>query len=145
MAQALMLIGAGISVAGTLSQGKMAQQSARMQAAQLAESAKVEEANAQRAAGEERRQSRLMQSKARAIGAASGAGEYEGLVEQIDAEGEYRALFALYNGQQAATGVRNQSVMTEWEGDQARTASNVNAASTIMNAGSQMTMAQKYG
>jgi len=143
MAQALMLIGAGVSVASSLSQGKVAQQSAKMQAAQLAEAAKVEEANAQRAAGEERRQAALVQSRARAIGAASGAGDYEGLLEQIDAEGEYRALFELYNGQQSATGMRNQATMTKFEGNQARTASRLNAGSTILQTGA--TMQQKYG
>ena len=146
LALPLMLIGTAMSVAGTLAQGKVAQQQARMQAAQMREAAKLEDANSHRAATEERRQSDLVESRARAVGAASGAGDYNGLVEKIDAEGEYRALFALYSGQQVSTGIRNQAAMTEWEGAQAKRASNVRAASTLMSSAANMApMAQKYG
>ncbi len=143
MAQFLMVLGTAMSVGGTLAQGKAAQQNANYQADQLRQAAKDEAVSSQMQAAEVMRQTKLMQSRARAVGASSGAGEYGGVIDEIGAEGEYRSLFALFNGERAATDRLNQANVSEWEGAQARRASRIGAASTLLQSGT--TMAQKYG
>lgn len=144
MAQLALILGTAITVGGTLAQGKAAEQNSKFQQAQLRQAAKDEEASAALEAAEERRQSQLIQSRARAVGASSGAGEYEGVIEELDAEGEYRALFALFNGERAATNIRNQAAITGWEGQQEKKSSQMRAAGTLLDYGND-TMARKYG
>jgi hypothetical protein len=125
-------------------QGKQQQQIANMQAEQTrkvaernaliirdqakftagaqTEKAKAEQASAQRAFLEQRRQTRLAQSRAKAAAGASGGGVgdptaldiYGGLAQ----EGDFAAQTALFEGDSAASLLTSQAALTLYEGEQ---------------------------
>lgn len=139
----LMAAGTLVSASGTLASGKAADQAARFQAAQLEQRGKAEQAAASREAMEQRRQSRLVGSRARALMAASGGGIDYDILGDIAGEGEYRALTALYEGDEAAAGRRMQAAASRYEGKSIRNASRMKAFSTLLSGGSSI--AGKYG
>ena len=130
--------GTAVSAIGAIQQGKSQQASANYQAAQLEAAGKAEQAASQREAEEERRQKRLMQSRARAVGAASGGGIDLELAGDIEEEGEYRALTALWEGTEAAKGRRAQAAASRFEGRQARKAGFLRAGRTILGGGASL-------
>jgi hypothetical protein len=87
-------------------QAKANAQALEFQAAQLEQQAGQERAASQRAAGEREREARLLQSRALALSAASGAGAFDPSVVQIISElageGAYRAGLELYEGESKA-------------------------------------------
>lgn len=99
-----------------------------------------ERATSQRAAAEERRRARLMESRARAVAASSGAGASDpsvtNLMADLSAEGEYRALTRMYEGETAA-----QSL--ELEGRERKRDTRGKSISTILSGAA--TFASKYG
>lgn len=99
-----------------------------------------ERATAQRSAAEERRAARLMESRARAVAAKSGAGATDptvlNIMGDLSAEGEYRALSRMYEGETAA-----QSL--ELEGKERKRAERGRSVATILS--SAATFASKYG
>jgi hypothetical protein len=80
--------------------------------ASAVQAAGQERARAQRVAAEQRRQATLVSSRARAVAGASGGGVTDPTVTNITAElageGEYRALSALYEGNDRANGIIDQ-------------------------------------
>ena len=146
----------GLQVVGQIQQGKAANKAAQYQAAQYEVNAKQaeiaagqERAASQRVAHERRRNATLLASKAQAIGASGGGGldpSTVDIISDIDAEGEYGALAALYQGEEAAMGREDQARMnlaqagaSRYEGKVAKQQGYYNAAGT---AGSYFT---KYG
>lgn len=99
-----------------------------------------ERASSQRAAIEERRRAKLLESRARAVAANSGAGVTDptvlNVMADLSAEGEYRALSRLYEGE---TGAQTMEV----EARQRRRATRGNSISTILSGAA--TFASKYG
>lgn len=99
-----------------------------------------ERATSQRSAAEERRLARLMESRARAVAAKSGAGVSDptvvNLMGDLSAEGEYRALTRMYEGETAA-----QSL--ELEGRERKRAARGQSIATVLSGAS--TFASKYG
>lgn len=89
-------------------------------AARLEEQGRSEQATAQRAAIEERRRKRLTQSRAQAVGAASGAGALDptmlDIAGELEEEGEYNAMSRLFEGDTAAQGLRNSANLRQYEG-----------------------------
>lgn len=87
---------------------------------------------------EERRLKEHMEGRALAVAAASGAGIDDptmvNLIGDLNAEGEYRILSALYVGQDEAEGLRQQSMNAFREGQYALQAGYMNAAKTVMSA-----------
>lgn len=130
--------GAAVSAVGAIQGGRAQDAAAQYQAAQLEAAGKSEMAVSQRQAEEDRRQSRLMQSRARAVGAASGGGIDLELAGDIEADGEYRALTSLWEGTEAAKGRRAQASASRFEGTQAKKAGVFKAASTILGGGSSL-------
>ncbi len=124
-------IGGAVSQSNALkAQGEAAQRNAIAQqqaqeheALVLDQQAGQERAVAQREAIETRRQSRLLQSDGLATAAASGAGALDpGVVDllgDIEAEGEYRALIALQQGEEKALGLESAAVGSRFEGTSA--------------------------
>lgn len=107
---------------------------ARSVAAQYDAQANTVVAASQRAAAEERRQGRLALSRVQAV--AGGGGNDVGVVNiagDIAAESEYRALSALFEGNDRAAGLRFAGDTKRWEGSQARTAGFIKGATTVMN------------
>ncbi len=107
MAQAVPFIVAGVAAAGqAVSAYKKAKYHTR-QAQEALEAKNRRMAAATREAQEERRRAQFIESRARAVGAASGA-VGPGLVRQfaeLAAEGEYRALARVWQGQNDAQGL----------------------------------------
>ena len=131
-------VGIALSVASTVMQARntaaagRAEQEAAVaraqglehQAAQGRQIAGQERATAQRAAMEQRRQGRLLSSRALARAAASGAGAGDPTVElilgDIGAEGEFRAKSELFIGEERARGFETQADLLIFESEQER-------------------------
>ncbi len=125
--------GTVVGAANTLAAGKAEQEAANVraqalehQAAQARQAAGQERATSQRAAIEQRRQGRLLSSRALARAAASGAGAGDPTVENIlggiGAEGEFRALSELFIGEERARGLETQADLRIFESEQERRA-----------------------
>lgn len=130
--------GAGIAAAGASAAGKSRQAAMEYQADQLEAAGKADEASASQEAMEQARQTRLMQSRARAVGAASGGGIDLDLAGDIEEDGEYRKLTALWEGKEAAAGRRAQANASRFEGKQYRQAGKLKAANTILGGGTSL-------
>src|SRR5690348_3482928 len=112
MAQAipigLAVAGTALRAGGSIIKSNSEAKDLRRQADQLDAQAGLERASSQRAAMEEQRQSRLASSRTLALAAASGGAADDptvaNLMAGISGEGEYRALSALYEGDQKALG-----------------------------------------
>ena len=151
MAQALPVIlavgGKALEAGGTLLGASGEAKQLRGEADQLDEQAGRTRASSQRQAMEERRQARLVASRALAVAAASGGGADDptvvNLIANTEGEGEYRALTALYNGNEDALGMEAQAKAKRREAKNVKTASYLKAAGSIIGAGS--TLADRYG
>ena len=119
-----------LGVAGQVQQAQAASITAKTAKAQQAiadrqaefmeRQAGQEQAVAQRTAIDEQRQGRLISSRAQAIAAASGAGALDptivNILGDIDTEAEIRALTALYEGDERASGLRYDAALTRQAG-----------------------------
>ena len=125
-----------LQASSTLAAGKAQQRAAEHQAAQGRQQAGQERASSQRAAIEQRRQGRVLSSRALALAAASGAGAGDPTVENIlggiGAEGEFRALNELFIGEERARGLETQADLRIFEGKEARKASKTKAFSQVL-------------
>lgn len=146
---------------GARQAGSAAMDNARRQAAadefvaaQYTQQAGQEVAVAQRRAIEERRQSQLLQSRALAVAAASGAGASDPtivhLISQISGDGAYRAAVALYDGEEKARQLRLKSDASRYEaaaalagGEAQKSAYNVSAMSSLLQGAG--TLYTRYG
>lgn len=128
-----------VKMASTLLSAASIQNGASSDAAQLRRMAGSERATAQRASIEERKRVRLLESRARAVAASSGAGASDptvlNVMADLEAEGEYRALTRLYEGETAAGSL-------ELEAKERKRAARGKAISTILDGAS--TFASKY-
>lgn len=99
----------GIGALQSLSGGN--QQAKGIQAAAV-QAAGQERAKSQYAAQEQRRQAALVSSRARAVAGASGGGATDptivDITSELAGEGEYRALTAMYEGEDRARGIVSQ-------------------------------------
>jgi len=134
-------------------QGQAEQQAANYRAEQLDQIAGQSIAASQRVAQEQRRQARLLASRALAVAAASGGGASDSSVTRIIAdihgEGAYRAAVALYEGEDRARQERMAASATRYEGElAAQSGSNAAKAGNIMALGSLlsggMSLYEKY-
>lgn len=147
MAQFAAFIPYIVGAAGTLLQGSSAKGSAASEALQLEQQAGQDRASAQRAAYNERRNARYMQSRLQALAAASGAGATDptvvNLSNQIDAEGEYAALTAMYEGEDTARSREFAATVARKQGSSAATAGYLKAGGTLLSGASSWY--DKYG
>jgi len=142
MSQALAVGGSLVSAGGTILGARSEAKALKKEAAQLEVQAGTERAISQRSAMEERRQARLVASRGVAVAAASGGGVDDptvvNLLADIEGEGEYRALTALYNGEEEARGLEGQAKARRKEAKNVKRASYFKAASTILSSASGM-------
>lgn len=128
-----------MQAAGTILSVVSNERGAKSDARRLRRMAGDERATSQRAASEERRRARLVESRARAVAANSGAGASDpsvlNLMADLSAEGEYRALTRMYEGETSA-----QSL--EMEARERRRAARGQSISTIL--GGAASFASKY-
>lgn len=105
---------------------KQAKKAGKYESQQYTQQANAERATAQRQSIEERRASRIAQSRAIAVAAASGGGASDPTVTKIvgdlAADGEYNALSALYSGEEAARGLEMAGAGSLYEGNNAASA-----------------------
>jgi hypothetical protein len=136
-----------VAAAGTLLQGASQKGQAKSEALQLEQQAGQDRASSQRAAGEQRRSARYLQSRVQALAAASGAGASDptvvNLIGDIAGEGEFRALSALYEGESSARGMEYGARLARKTGKAAATASYLKAGSTLL--GGASSWYDKYG
>lgn len=146
----LAYVGAALSAYGQYEQGQQAGENARRQAQarefealQNEERAKAEVASSQRAAQNEERQSKLVQSAVTAR-AQGGAGDptIVNILSDLAAEGSYRSAVALYEGQARARQARMGAEAARYEatgyrsaGYDAEQAGIIGGVSTIFSAG----------
>lgn len=136
-----------VSSANAQKQAGLDQQAANEFAARQADDqANAARSTAQRRAFEERRQGRLAASRAQAVGAAGGgAGSFDVVtrVADLESQGEYGALVAMYEGEDAARGMGTQANVMRFEGDQAKKAGKKAATGTLIAGAANL--ASKYG
>ena len=157
LGDALFLGGTILSTVGNSSAGKAQQRADNFQAGQMEQQAGQERAASQRAGAEQRRRARLAESRVRALSAASGGGASDPTVTSITgdiaAEGEYRALTALYEGEERARGMEMGAVAKRYEGTTARQAGDIAAATSVFKGstifgsgyGGAQSLLEKYG
>lgn len=125
-----------IGVGSQLQAGKAQNEQLLLQAAEREEDAKAVQAESQREALLERKKAKNLMSRARAVSAASGAGASDptvtNILADIETQGEVNYLNALYSGDTVARGLRSGAATSRRQGRAARTASQLNAASTGM-------------
>lgn len=158
---AMAVAGAVASISGGMSAAKAAKQAGENQkaesdfeAAQMNQAAGQARAASQRDAEEQRRQTALVQSRALALSAASGAGTTDpsvvNLIGDIAGQGAYRAGVALYQGDEKARQLEMGASSKLYEGEVALvTGKNKARAYTIQGItgaiGSASSMFGKYG
>lgn len=118
---------------GPIASGVAMQREANAEARQLDAAAGQARASAQRGAAEERRKARLVQSRAQAA-ARGGAGDVGvvNIMGDIAAEGEYRALSSLYEGEERARGYQDAAAARRYSGKQSLLAGLVSGGSTFL-------------
>ena len=138
----LMVAGTALSAGSTILGANSEAKQYKSAAAQLDVQAGAERAMSQRDAFEQRRQARLLSSRGLAVAAASGAGADDPTVvnalADIEGEGEYRALTALYNGEEQARADESQAKAYRKAGKNAKLAGYLKAGGTILSAGATM-------
>jgi hypothetical protein len=136
------IAGAAISAYGTIAGGKAAREMGEIEKAQYYEKALKVEAVAQREAIAERDKAGLYKSRAKAVTAASGfASDDPGatrIQQDLEAQGEYNAMAALYSGYQQSKDLRNQGNVAEADGNNAYKASKVSALTNLLQTGGSM-------
>jgi hypothetical protein len=144
---ALTAASTALSVGGTLSGASAQAKQLRGEADQLDAAAVADRASAQRTSIEQRRQARLLQSRALAVASASGGGASDptvvNILARLSGEGEYRALTALYEGEEEARSKEMQARARRQEAKNVKKAALFSAGSKILETGS--TLYNRYG
>ncbi|MBO9380022.1 hypothetical protein GG804_24960 [Sphingomonas histidinilytica] len=142
MAEALAIGGAALSAGGSIFGGIQKSKALKSEARQLEENAGLERAMSQREAMEERRQARLLSSRALAVAAASGGGADDpsivDAIADIEGEGAYRSAAALYSGESDAQALEAQARARRKGAKSAKIAGFIDGAGSILSAGSSM-------
>lgn len=129
-------LGTALTAKGDISAGNAAARAADYQARQMEVNAGQENAVASFSAQEEQRKTDLLASKAIAVAAASGGGTLDPTVvkilQGIHGEGALAKQMQIYNGAEAARGLRDQAKATRYEGKLTKGAYKKRALSTIL-------------
>jgi hypothetical protein len=139
-------IGTVATAVNQRSSGASEQTAANFQADQLDQLAGQERAASQRSAAEQLRKSRIMQSRALAVAAASGAGALDSnvlnVISGIAGEGDLASRTELYSGNDRASKLELSADTKRFEGAQRKRAGEIRAINTIATGG--LSMASKY-
>lgn len=145
-ALALSAAGTAVSYMGQRNAAAAAEQEGNYRAQQANINAGQELAASQRRAMEARRQKRLAESTLQARAAGSGAGALDPTVidleGDLETEGEFNALNALYEGKDRARTLQMGGTLAKYEGQQAKKAGNMAAIGTVISGVGSM--ADKY-
>ncbi len=146
MAQAIPLAltaaSTALQVGGSLSAASSQAGQLRSEATQLDAMAGMDRASSQRTAYEQKRQARLLQSRALAVAGASGGSvsdpDVVNLMARLSGEGEFRALTALYEGEEQARSRELQADARRKEAKNVKKAALVTAAGKVLESGATM-------
>lgn len=141
------LVTTGVSAYSQVQQGKAAKAGAdiaasnrELEAVQQEREANASQAESQRQAINERKRANYMASRALAVSAASGAGAStpttEKIIGDIQSEGDYRVLSALYSGDTDAELSRYAANVSRSDASTLRRAGSARKRGAYMNAGS---------
>ncbi len=137
MTAALPYISAGATIGSSIGQANAQEQIAEIQARQLRKQAIADEASAVQTAKYERKKAEQLQSRVTALAAASGAAvssvNIQNALSDIDEQGEYNALAALYSGKTAASSKRYAATTAIAAGEQAKSGAYASSAGTILD------------
>ena len=149
-------VGTGLKVYGGLRAGTLARaqkereaMAQENEALQLDQNAKTAVAAGQRKALDQKRQTDLIASRALAYAAAGGGGASDrsvvNIISDLKGEGSYRAMIAMYEGEDQAQKLKYQAVLTRSGAENLRTsgrelerASRIKAVGDIVGAASSM-------
>lgn len=143
LAQTLAAGGSAVSALGAIQAGKSQAAAAEYQARQLEAQGKAERAAASLEAERESKQKKLVLSRARAVAAASGGGQDIELLGDIEEEGTYRTLLALWGGEERAKGRKAQAAAARFGGQAYKRAGFLDGARTILGGGASFL--ERYG
>lgn len=135
MAAALPYITAGVSIASTIGQANAQEQIAEIEADQLAKQALADTAQSVQDAKFERRRAEQLKSRVTALAAKSGTSglDIDRAISDIDEQGEYNALAALYSGGTSASSKRYAASAARARGQSQKTSGYMDAGSTILS------------
>lgn len=132
VATAASVAASAAGAAGAIQAGKQQKSAAEFNAAEMERSATESRAEASKRSRMRREELSRVQSRQRAVAAASGAGTdgegYLDLIGDTAARGEEQALGELYIGEQKARGREGQAAISRWSGEQAVKKSYITAA-----------------
>lgn len=131
------ITGSWLNAVSQIRAGQQEDDASKADAEQMKEAAGAAQAQAQRKAIEERRRGELVLSRQRAV-VAGGGGQMSdpGVIDQtaaIEAQADYNAASALWNGNERARVLTNQATLRRWQGRQAHIGSQVAAISNIFS------------
>ena len=139
---ALTVASTALTAGGQLSAASSQAKQLRGEATQLDAAAVTDRASSQRTAVEQKRQARLLQSRALAVAGASGGGVSDpgvvDLLARLSGEGEYRALTALYEGEESARSKEAQASARRQEAKNVKKAALYTAAGKALEGGATM-------
>lgn len=143
---ALMAASTALQAGGTIIGSSAQSRELKREAVQLDQQAGQDRASSQRAAMEQRRQARLLQSRALARAAATGGASDPTVVNilaNLEGEGEYRALTALYEGEERARNSEMQADARRREAKNAKKAGLIQAGGQVLQGAA--TIYGRYG
>jgi len=144
MAAALPYISAAATIGSSIGQANAQEQIGEIQARQLRKQAIAEEASAVQTAKFERKKAEHLSSRVKALAAASGSSvssvDIQNTLSDIDEQGEYNALAALYSGQTASDSKQYAATVAQSRGKQAKQGAYASSGGTILDFA-----ANKYG
>lgn len=142
-AMAATAVGGGIKAAGTLASGEAAKDAGELRAGQLRQNASQAIASGQRQMFDTQDRTKQAISTSTARAAASGVAADVGSplenTGELAQRGGYQALMDMFNGESAASGLRNQASVAEWEGRAKRKASYLAAGADVASTLGSMT------
>ena len=150
MAGALPYISAAASIGSALGQGEAQNQISNIQAQQLRKQSLADKAEAVQTAKFERQKKDFLLSRVTALAASSGADvssvNIQNSLSDIDEQGEYNALAALYSGYSSASSKNYAADVAVSQGKQAKASGYASAGSTILStASNQFAPGNSYG
>lgn len=135
MATALPYITAGVSVASTIADANTQEKIAEMEAEQLKKQSIADTAMSIQDAKIEKRRAEELKSRAIAIAAKSGTSgaDIDRAISDIDQQGQYNALAALYSGATSASSKKYAASAAKARGKSQKSSGYTDAAGTILS------------
>ena len=135
MAAALPYITAAASIGSTIASANAQEKIAEIEADQLEKQAIADTATSIQDAKQERRRAEMLQSRVRALAAKSGTSgmDINRAISDIDEQGQYNALAALYSGSTSASSKKYAAAAARARGASQKASGYMDAGGTILS------------